>query len=630
MDKTLKSSTQAGAGCVTRRQMVGMAAGGLVAGAAASALAGGRAMAAESAAKDGASASSSAKDASAASDADTSDILPGNVTTADEPGPGTRYTTFPNVDEIGILHDASSEESVDLLIAGSGIGGLMCAMITAEQAPDAKILLVEQRNMCGGGTNYAEQSDLPAESVEWTKALQDGDVLAADSHYIKDGLLLAQKEYDQGMNSAWLFLKQALPVNGDANHPKYEGGNGSKTITNLIDRIGSEDAYKNIEIRTETRATALILADDHTVTGVQIRDADDNYTNVNVKAFYMGTGGMSNNLDLLRAYSGQDMSKLEALDQGHYGDGHLMAEQTAHGICKTIALSSMMGYVPGFSFQSILNASVSCNPTCVFVNQNGLRFTREDADHITNDDIMFLVHYSKMVESQGEVFSIVGSDLMDLFRRHGQWMYLGFYGQPEMPFDEWDPDTELAKYLGSNENVFQADTLEELAEKIGVPTDAFVTTIKQYDADCAAGTGDSVYLKPAEWMVPVGDAPYYAFKLKSFLVNTNNGIRVNNKCQVCDPAYTPIKGLYAGGIAISGFNDEIYHTGLCQSVAVFSGSKAARTIVEENLGGTVADDWYGDEIFSEQDSVLNWEDGTKQTLAAWEAAKKAAASSTSD
>ena len=91
----------------------------------------------------------------------------------------------------------------------------------------------------------------------------------------------------------------------------------------------------------------------------------------------------------------------------------------------------------------------------------------------------------------------------------------------------------------------------------------------------------------------------YAFALKSFLVNTNNGIRVNTKCQVVDPAYKPVSGLYAGGIAISGFNDDIYCTGLCQSVSIWSGSKAARTIVEENLGGTVAEDWYGDKPYTD-------------------------------
>ena len=524
-------------------------------------------------------------------------------------GPGTRYTTFPNVDEIGIVHEASAEEDADLVVVGSGIGGLMCAMITAENAPEAKVILVEQRGFLGGGTNFAEQCDLPKEGLEWADALKEGDETARISHFIKDAQLLAQKAYDQGKNSAWLFLKHGLVLRPNRN-PRYEGGNGSKTIARLQEMIETDPTYANVEIRMNTRGTALLLDDEYTCTGIQLRDQESGaYTNVNTKAVYLGAGGMSNNLDLLRAYSNQDMCKLEALDQGHYGDGHLMAEQTAHGICKTVALSSMMGYVPGFSYQSILNACVTTNPTCVFVNQDGVRFTSEDVDTIkTEDDIMFLVHYSKLVEGQGKVFSIVGSDLMDLFRSKGMKFSTGFYGQPEMTLEEWDADTEIERYLGTNENLFKADTLEDLAEQIGVPVDAFVETIQQYDADCEAGEGDSAFGKDASSMIKIGEGPYYAFALKSFLVNTNNGIRVNKNCQVCDPYYTPVQGLYAGGISISGFNDEIYHTGLCQAVAVFSGSQSARHLVENCLGGTVAEDWYGDEVYT-ADSVLTYEEG---------------------
>ncbi len=528
-------------------------------------------------------------DEAEATDADQSDV------------PGTRYTNYPNVDEIGIVHDASAEEDVDVVIAGTGAGGLMCAMIIGEQAPDAKVLVVEARGFCGGGTNFAEQNDLPLAGVEWEEALKEGDTIATESHFIKDGRLYAEKLNEQGKNSAWLYLKQQFVLTSDQ-HGLYEGGNGAKTIQRMVDKIDTMDEYANVEIRLNTRATALLLEDEYTCTGVQVKDqTTGEYTNINAKAVVLFTGGMSNNLELLKYYTNQDVCKLECEDQGHFGDGMVMAEQTAHGLCKTIALSSMMGFVPDTSKTSNLSAAVSVNPTCCFVNQDGVRFTREDVEYSLPTEMgasapNYQVNYSKMVESQGKVFSIVGQNLMDLIQSGDIDHQGGFYGGT----DDWDPMGELESYMeAGNENIFKADSLEELAEMIGVPVDDFVATIEQYDADAEAGTGDSAFDKPAEHMVALGDAPYYAFRLKSFLVNTNNGIRVNHKCQVVDPYYTPISGLYAGGIAISGFNDDIYSTGLCQSVSIWSGSKAARTIVEEELGGTVADDWYGEKEYTD-------------------------------
>ena len=96
-------------------------------------------------------------------------------------------------------------------------------------------------------------------------------------------------------------------------------------------------------------------------------------------------------------------------------------------------------------------------------------------------------------------------------------------------------------------------------------------------------------------MSPGAEGPYYAFRLTSGVLNTCNGIRINENAQVVDPRYVPIQGLFAAGINTSGWDGEVYGGGTCQPVAMFCGSKAARYIVENILGGTVAEDWYGDD-----------------------------------
>ncbi len=528
---------------------------------------------------------------------------------------GTRYTKADNSDEIGIVHEAASEEDFDVVVVGAGMAGVVCAMVAAEQAPDAKILLTEAQAICGGGTNYAEQPDMPAQGVDWVTAMQEADAEGATSHFVKDTRLIAERAYDIGRNSAWMFKKHAVPLtiknmqrlqktltSFEAGEPitrwngiaGYEGGNGSLTIQRLTGEIDTDPAYANVEIRVNTRGTALLLdGDDETkVVGVQLLDDGGDYININTKAVVLACGGMSNNLELLQNYSNQELTHCYSVEQNHFGDGFIMAEQTAHGRCKTIALSSMQGSVNGMHYQAWLNLAVGQTPTAVFVNQDGIRFADENLYRITDAPDLDNINRSKLVEGQGAVYSILGSNLLDYYKENKlPGMTMSFYGdgQDERPYDL---DADLEEYEGLD-TVFKADTLEELAEAMGVPADAFVETITTYDTDVSNGE-DSAFLKDPEYLVAVGDAPYYGFKLSSLIVNTNGGVRVDHDCRVVDQDYNPVEGLYAAGLTISGFVSDVYETGNCQCVSIWSGSKAARSLVEQCLGGTVADDWYGD------------------------------------
>lgn len=542
--------------------------------------------------------------------------------------PGTRYTKASNPDGIGIVHEAQSEETADVVVVGSGISGVTCAMVTAEQAPSARIIIVEARSICGGGTNFAEQPDMPAEGTDWITALQYGDEVAAKTNFVKDARLEAERKYDMGRNSAWVFSKHGIPLtiksferlkslldgfeqgtpitrwNGTAG---YEGGNGSKTIQRLVDEINAGGAYANIEIRLKTRGIALLTDGERKVTGIQVLDADGNYVNINARAVVLSCGGMSNNLELLQNYTNQPLELCVPVEQGHYGDGMVMAEQTAHGRCKTIALSSMQAYVDGMHYQSWLCLAAGQVNTAVYINQEGERFVNEDMNRITEGATHPGVNRSKIVEGQGAVYSIMGSNLYNYYKENGVDGE-SFYGdgQSERPFDL---DADLEQYA-DNPNIFTADSLEELAEKLGVPADALINTVSTYDADAAAGV-DTVFNKDPKYMVALGGAPYYAFKLSSIIVNTNGGIRVDHDCRVVDQHFVPVEGLYATGLTISGYVTDVYETGNCQCVSIWSGLKAGRCLVEQCLGGTVADDWFGEaewDAGKDLPNFANWDE----------------------
>ena len=498
---------------------------------------------------------------------------------------GTRYTTYANPDEIGILHPADYKAEADVVVVGTGIGGMMGAMILAEQAPDARIVLLEKNDYCGGSTNLAECNTPQGGTTDRAAAYKNGYSQSASSSYIKDPILIAEMAIDKGKNSAWLFTKHNIGWSGMF----YEGGNGTIPMQKLRAEIESDPAYANIELYLSTRASALIVSDDgYEVTGIQVRNADGTYTSINCKAVILATGGLSTNFNLLCYYTGQDVrEKCHGWGAGQDGDGHLLVEQTAHGMCKGVTVSSLFNNVKGFEYDSALGVAATMQPANLYVNQYGLRFTSE----AINDTAAS----GKMVELAGKVFSIMGQNLISHFEnggctRHYSQFSDALVGAP------CDLQSEFIKYA-DNENVVKADTLEELAEKIGVDPDRLVSTVESYEADCAAGTGDSYFGKAASYMIPLGEGPYYALRLSSGVLNTNGGIRIDYNAQVCDPYFVPIKGLFAAGVCCTGWDGEVYGGGTCQTSGMWGGSKAARVIVEQYLGGTVDEHWFGEEEY---------------------------------
>ena len=124
--------------------------------------------------------------------------------------------------------------------------------------------------------------------------------------------------------------------------------------------------------------------------------------------------------------------------------------------------------------------------------------------------------------------------------------------------EDWSEDNapELEKGY-----ILQADTLEELAEKINedgasdgyaLAPAVLADTVATYNGYCAAGE-DPEFGRPAEAgqsenLVALGTAPYYAVRLMPSIYNTVGGPRKNAKSQVVKPGGVPIPRLYAAGV----------------------------------------------------------------------------------
>ncbi len=143
----------------------------------------------------------------------------------------------------------------------------------------------------------------------------------------------------------------------------------------------------------------------------------------------------------------------------------------------------------------------------------------------------------------------------------------------------------------------QAETLRELAEKLGIPPDRFEVTIERFnklvdegkDTDFGRGDypwatkmfGDRNYLNPH--MGHINKPPYYGIKLRPASVGLNAvGLKTNINAQVMDVRGKVVKGLYAAGNSAAQI--EIgpgYNSGIANLRGIAWGYVAAHHAVED-------------------------------------------------
>lgn len=502
---------------------------------------------------------------------------------------------YDNKAGIGIVSEADVTEDADIVVVGSGIAGFMASMIAKEQAPDLKIVLLEKNGFWGGSTLFAECNG-PATSKTPEEARQVAASHLKSTNYIANPMLWYEQALDAGVNSAWLFGKHRLGWYKGMGPAFYEGGNGSSAINKYL----APDAEElGVDMRRNARAKALVLEDAYTCTGVQYVDADGQIVQLNAKAVILCTGGMSTNKELLAYYSSQDMEKTIGWGAGQDGDGHLMAEQTAHGRANHLTVSSLFNNVEGFAYDSPLGVAVAMQYSDLFVNEDGIRFADE-----SQGGMLGTSESGKLIEGEGYVWSILDQSMVERYEQGGCTRHYSGFADACVGA-ELDLQSELDAALADEKLstvVFKADTVEELAEKIGVDPAVLAETVANYTKYAESGV-DEEWGKSAENLWPCDKAPFYAFRLSSGMLNTNGGIRINRNAQVVDARFKPIVGLYAAGVCTSGWDGELYGGGSCQTVGMWAGSKAARHALETLCGVTVAEDWYGELLDNEQDQA---------------------------
>lgn len=133
--------------------------------------------------------------------------------------------------------------------------------------------------------------------------------------------------------------------------------------------------------------------------------------------------------------------------------------------------------------------------------------------------------------------------------------------------------------------VQKADTLEELANLLGIPADTFVATVNRYNELCAKGDDEDFY-KDSYRMLALDKAPYYGVRNASFSLSTLDGIRINTHSQPIDQNGVAFEGLYVIGDCSGSYFAHSYpnlFTGYAHGRTLTFANRVAREIAGEEV-----------------------------------------------
>jgi fumarate reductase flavoprotein subunit len=140
--------------------------------------------------------------------------------------------------------------------------------------------------------------------------------------------------------------------------------------------------------------------------------------------------------------------------------------------------------------------------------------------------------------------------------------------------------------------ITKADTLEQLAQRLSLPLQAFLGTVTRYNRMCTNGF-DEDYLKKTT-LRPVAKGPFYAFTLKlAGFALTTTGLRIDHNASVIHRNSDPIPGLFAAGECTGSVVGKVYvGSGNCLASCSTFGRLAGRHAAAYALDGAIPPtDW---------------------------------------
>lgn len=422
----------------------------------------------------------------------------------------------------------------DIAIVGAGLAGLSAAVKAIQLGQN--VVIFEQSGQAGGSATVASGWVTGAGTqMQKDAGIED----SADQFYadIEMGAPIVYPELTRvyvDRSAEMVDWLESLGVEFEGRKPSYglyqavetprvyHAAGGYKIVEPLLAYI---EASGQASLLLDTEVTSLIV-EDGTVKGLIAENANGE-KEYEFKAVIMTTGGYDNDMELQSNYFTNVGSGAPSTADGK---GTRMLLGLGATLSQVTPIAPYPGAIPEQGVQYIrYKAAVSTYTGGILVNTAGTRFVNEQTAVngvpwvMTDQNIGWYIVSESGKDTSQNVIKITG------------------YNEAELtPEESW----ELLESLAESENcVYKADTIEELADKIGVDASALADTAAGYDAGVESGEDALGRTNTTS----LSGGPYYAIYTIPYVIQTANGILTDAEGRVLDADGNPFTGLYAAG-----------------------------------------------------------------------------------
>ncbi|MEL1133684.1 FAD-dependent oxidoreductase [Desulfitobacterium sp. THU1] len=439
--------------------------------------------------------------------------------------------------ELGEITGAEDGGTYDVIVIGAGTSGVPCALKAAEDGAKVLVLqkedgVVAQGNTCTGiipgESNAPAMLQLEQETAVSCNYRSDRDQVRV---YVQNSGEAVQWYYDTAIASGYpatiapAVFDYGSPFGAYKKISVRSAGKPDNTGT-VLASILKANATK-LDVRYSTPAVQLIK-EGGKVTGVYAKDKSGKYYRFTAaKGVVLATGDYQNNDAMVAKYC-PDVKDFHKKQFHKTGDGILMGI-AAGGTIEPIGHTKMI-----HDFDS----GTMFDEPFLRVDMYGKRFHNEDVDMSYANN--YMRHYDK--ENTGKYCQI--------FDDNYEAQVTGWGGRPtpKAGMQVYMPEVDVERKGVTAELIatYRANTLDELATKLGIPADKLKKSVDRYNELVDLGY-DADFGKNPKFMKKIETAPYWGIKKNLRVSALCSGININSDFQALDESRNPVEGLYAIG-----------------------------------------------------------------------------------